>query len=102
MSGLRLSGLGQATGQFSEEALFALQSELQQVRAEADAVEAEITAIQTGRPVPRQAEPGVKARVNAAFSYQLPGGTVNLPVVGEVPVLAIGAGVLLLLKMRKK
>jgi hypothetical protein len=95
-----LAGLGQATGQFTEENLFALQAELQQVRAEIEHVEAEIEAVRTGRPPPSRAAtaPGHAAPPPG----QLPGGSVKIPGVGNVPVLVIAGGAALLAFMRRR
>lgn len=77
---------------FDEAALQAAAMELQQVRAEREAVEAQIQAIRTGRPyVP----PGQAKRVPLPPPEpELPGGSIELPIVGKVPVLVLGAGVL--------
>jgi hypothetical protein len=102
-----LAGLGQATGQFTEEALFALQAELQQVRAEREHVEAEIEAVRTGRPPPsrRAAPPGHAAAPPGHAEpppRQLPGGSIKIPGVGNVPVLVLAGGAALLALMRRK
>lgn len=90
-------GLGQPSA-FTEQALHAKMAELDKVRAEADAVEAEITALRTGRPVVR---PGAQAA--PAPPPEMPGGSVELPVVGRVPTLAlVGAGLAALLFARKR
>ncbi len=98
-----LAGLGQGQGQFTEEALFALQAQIAQVSAEADAVEAEIDALQSGRPIPaRPVADAGRIQVTPARGPALPGGSVNLPIVGRVPVLALGAVAAALLFSRRK
>jgi hypothetical protein len=100
-----LRGLGQPEG-FSEEVLARKMAELEQVRAEREAVENEIADVKMGKPAtPPPAAPAPPpqgpARTNGVIIMppappaqpSLPGGSVVLPVVGEVPVLALfGAG----------
>ena len=95
-----LAGLGQqGGGQFTEEALFALQAELQQVRAEREHVEAQIQAVRTGRPMPsRAAAPGQAPAASGA----LPGGSLEIPGVGKIPVLGLVAAGAVLAFMRRR
>jgi hypothetical protein len=90
-------GLGQPSA-FTEQALHAKMSELEKVRAEADAVQAEITAIRTGRPVQRASQAQATAPAPA-----MPGGSVDLPVVGRVPTLAVvGVGLAAVIFARRR
>jgi hypothetical protein len=91
-----LAGLGVVTG-FTEADLEKSLAELEAVRAEADAVEAEIQALRTGRPAPvrrpRVADGPGRIQVpdeGAPAVRELPGGYVTIPVLGRVPVLAVG------------
>ncbi len=92
-----LAGLGQPNA-FTEQALQSKTAQLVAVRAEADAVEAEIQAIRTGRPVASR----VQITTGSPPETGLPGGSVDIPVIGRVPVLGlVGAGALLLF-LRKR
>jgi hypothetical protein len=107
-----LRGLGSSAlpvggaGAFTEEALQAKLAELAQVRSEIATVEAEIESVRTGRPVAPKVAPGPgRIEVPAAPPSRpsLPGGTVELPVVGRVPTLvlvAVAAGFLFIRRGR--
>ena len=96
-----LAGLGQATG-FTEEALISLQAEVDQTRAEREYVEAQIQAVRTGRPMPSRRPIVAPGHAAPPAASALPGGTVNIPILGNVPVLAVGAAALLLLRRMRK
>ena len=74
--------LGQPSS-FTEASLQAKLAELASVRAEIVSTEAQIQSIRTGVPIQTAAAPAA-----------LPGGSVDLPVIGQVPTLAI-AGVVM-------
>ena len=88
-------GLGQ-TGAFTEGALQAKLAQLAAVRAEADVVEAELQAVRSGRAAPRRPQvadgPGRIQVPAGAPPPELPGGYVDLPLIGRVPTLALVAG----------
>ena len=106
------SGLGQPVA-YTEEALAAKLQELEDLRAEREAVEAEVVAVRSGRPIPPRsvrAVPSPQARGVVAPpppaplpAPGLPGGSINLPFVGEVPVLVVaGAAVAGFFAFRRK
>ncbi len=101
IAGLR--GLGQPSA-FTEEALQAKLAELARVRMEIASTEAEIQAVRTGRPVRPSVAPGPgRIQVTAPPAPALPGGSIELPLIGRVPTLAVaGAAAAALLFARRR
>lgn len=95
-----LAGLGQPSG-FDEAALQLKLGELQRIRAEIEAVEAETESVRTGRPVRRAAPGAPLAPPVPALASGLPGGSVKIPVVGQVPLVVVGAAAVLMFMRRK-
>jgi len=79
-------------GAFTEQALRAKMAELASIRSEIKSVQDQIVFVKTGRRVEKIRPTGSK----------VPGGVINVPVVGSVPALVIaGAAVVAVVLLRR-